>query len=103
MNPILRKAIDAKFTDLGIAWLRVESLTIRSSEKAIAATVWLEGEADLVEVTVLYQLKDDDLLIEEIETSKIWVTKAAGLYLAQKGSRFSLPQGLKGMAIRLLL
>ena len=103
MNPLLRRALEAKLEDLGVDWLRVESLAIRSSEKSIAASVWLEGESESVEVTVLYRLEGDDLVIEEIEASKLWMSKSVALFLAKRGNRLALPGGMKGKTLRLLL
>ena len=101
-NGILVKAIHSRLSDFGVDWLKVESLAIQSSERAIIATVSLDGESEHVEVTMLYRLGDSALHIEEVETSRSWMTKAMELILAERGNEFPL-KGMKGMMVRALL
>ncbi|MCB1097087.1 MAG: hypothetical protein KDN22_16055 [Verrucomicrobiae bacterium] len=103
MNPVIQKALDAKLGQLGIDWLKVDSLVIRSADKSVFATVSLDGEAEPVELTVLYKLEGDQLVVENVEASKPWMSKALQLALDTKGSSFTLPTGMAGMAIRMLL
>ena len=103
MNPIIRKALETKLDRFGIDWLKVESLDIRPADKAVFAVVSLDGESDPVELTVLYKLDGDDFVIDEVEASRVWMSKALGLALSAKGNRFPLPSGLPGMAVRRLL
>lgn len=103
LNPIVRKALDAKLLQLGVDWLRVETLVIRSADRSVFATIVLEGEDQLVELTMFYQLEGNEIVIESIEASKAWISKAIRLALTAKGNRITLPSGMPGMAVRMLL
>ena len=103
MNPIVRKALDAKLQNLGVDWLKVETLVIRSADRSVFATITLEGEAEPIELTMLYELEGNDIVIESLEASKAWMSKALKLALTARGNRIALPSGLAGMAVRMLL
>ena len=103
MNPVIKKALDAKLGQLGIDWLNVESLVMNPADKSVFATVALEGEADPVELTALYKLEGDEVIVESMVASKPWISKALSLALSQKGNRFTIPSGMAGMAIRMVL
>ena len=100
---MLQKALDSKLSQLGIDWLKVESLVIRSAGKAVFATVTLDGEPEPVELTALYKLEGNQVVVESVEASKPWMSKALKLALDTKGRSFTLPSGMAGMAIRMLL
>jgi hypothetical protein len=103
LNPVIQKALDAKLSQLGIDWLKVESLVICSADKSVFATVVLDGEPDSVELTALYKLEGDQFVVESVETSKIWMSKALQLALDTKGGSFTVPSGMAGMVVRMLL
>lgn len=100
---MIQKALDAKLKQWGVDWAKVDSLTIRSADKSVFATISLEGEPQPVEMTALYKLDDNELVIENVEASKPWMTKALNLALEKKGNSIKLPTGMAGMAIRMLL
>ena len=83
MNPVIRKAVDAKLKQWGVDWAKVDSLVIRSADKSVFATLLLEGEPEPIELTALYRLEGDELMIENVEASKVWMSKALALALEQ--------------------
>jgi hypothetical protein len=100
---LIRKAVDAKISSLGLDWVKLESFQIRSKDKTISADVLLEGETEIIHVEATYAVIGSQISVLTVSSSRKWVAEAARLALAKAGGSFDLPAGITGMLVRLFL
>ncbi len=103
INPIIKKAVDAKLALEGIDWIILQTLTLDKANKTASATVLLEGETVPITVTAHYKIDGDTLTLLSLDTTRPWLTKAAALGLARHGGAFDLPGGMQGTMIKMML
>ena len=83
--------------------MQMESVRVDKDGRRILAVLDLEGEADLVDVTAVYELAETTLSITGVETSRPWMTGVLALILEVRGAHFPLPDGMQGMMIKMVL
>lgn len=103
IDSVLRKALEARLSAEGLAWVKLRHLELRSADKSLYVEVDLEGELEPVHATASYRLAYDGVVIEEVVTSRAWLTACARLALEKHGGHFPLPSGLAGTVARVLL
>ena len=101
---LLLKALQTKLASSGLDWIKLESLQFCSRDRKLVAEISLAGEELPLHVQLHYSLSADHFLtVEEVETSRKWITEALRLGLVKSGNRFPLPGGIKGKLLRVLL
>ena len=101
---LIAKAIQSKLASSGLEWVKLESFTLSSRDKAITVELSLDGEDQPVKIDIHYSLgAENTVVIREVETSRKWMTEALKLALVKTGNRFTLPGGLKGKMLKVLL
>lgn len=103
IDSVLRKTLEARLSAEGLTWIKLRHLELRSAKKSLYVEVELEGEAEPVFATANYRLAPDGVLIEEVTTSRAWMTACARLALDKHGGHIPLPNGLMGALARVLL
>jgi len=100
---LIRKAVDARISSLGLDWVKLESFHIRSKDKTISADVLLEGETESIHIEATYEVIGSRISVLTVDSSRKWVAEAARLGLAKAGGSFELPSGITGILVRLFL
>ena len=103
-NSLIMKALQAKLTSSGLDWVKLESFTLSSRDKKVNLELSLAGEETPVKAEIRYSLGAENMIvIREVHTSRQWMTEALKLVLLKTGDRFTLPGGLKGAILKLLI
>ena len=98
------KALQSKLASSGLDWVKLESFSLSSRDKTVNLELTLDGEDQPVKAEVRYSLAAENMIvIRDIVTSRKWMTEALKLVLLKTGDRFSLPGGLKGKVLKVLL
>lgn len=100
---LIRKAVDARISSLGLDWVKLESFQIRSKDKTISADVLLDGETESIHIEATYEVIGNRISILTVDSSRKWVAEAARLGLAKAGASFELPSGISRILVRLFL
>ena len=100
---LIQKAVASKLASEGIDWATVDHLEIDKTNKAVHATVTLEGEPEPVSVTATYSLGADTLQLLTATSTKPWLSKAPTFAIQKHGGQIPLPTGMQGSMVRMML
>jgi hypothetical protein len=103
IDSLLRKAIETRIATSGLTWVKLQHFELKSAEKRVAVTVMLEGEPELVTVTVHYAVEALEVVLHGVETNRKWMTEALSMALLRHGGRIPLPPGMVGVMARMVL
>ena len=95
-NFILQTAIASKINQLGLGWIKLQSLSLNSPQHRLLASVQLAGESQPLNITADYVVRDQCLHLTKLATDRAWMNAALETFVLGKLPSFPLPEGFLG-------